>query len=116
MHLLHPTVMQRLTDSELYGNQYKLSEMLNDLTAAIFKADLTTKVNSFRQNLQTEYVNMLIDIAKETSPYDNRSRNLVVYQLKQIERQLSANKGIDADTQAHREALVIKIKKFFDKA
>jgi hypothetical protein len=116
MHVLHPTVMQRLTDSELYGNQYKLSEMLNDLTAAIFKADLTTKVNSFRQNLQTEYVNMLIDIAKETSSYDNRSRNLVVYQLKQIERQLSANKGVDADTQAHREALVIKIKKFFDKA
>lgn len=116
MHVLHPTVMQRLTDSELYGNQYKLSEMLNDLTAAIFKADMAGKVNSFRQNLQTEYVAMLIDIAKDASPYDNRSRNLVIYQLKQIERQLNANKGIDADTQAHREALVIKIKKYFDKA
>jgi hypothetical protein len=116
MHILHPTVMQRLTDSELYGNQYKLSEMLNDLTAAIFKADMAGKVNSFRQNLQTEYVNMLIDIAKDASSYDNRSRNLATYQLKQIERQLSANKGTDLDTQAHREALVIKIKKSFEKA
>lgn len=115
MHLLHPTVMQRLTDSELYGNQYKLSEMLNDLTAAIFRADLAGKVNSFRQNLQTEYVNMLINISKDASSYDNRSRNLATYQLKQIERQLITNKGSDTDTQAHREALVINIKKSFDK-
>lgn len=116
MHLLHPAVMQRLTDSELYGNQYKLSEMLNDLTAAIFKVDMTGKVNSFRQNLQTEYINMLIDITKDTSSYDHRSRNLATYQLKQIEKQLTANKGLDADTQAHREALVIKIKKSFEKS
>ncbi len=116
MHLLHPTVMQRITDSELYGNQYKLSEMLNDLTTAIFKADMAGKVNSFRQNLQTEYVNMLIEISKDSSQYDNRSRNLITYQLKQIERQLSVNKGADTDTQAHREALIIKIKKSFEKA
>lgn len=116
MHLLHPTVLQRLTDSELYGNQYKLSEMLNDLTAAIFKADLMGRVNSFRQNLQTEYVSMLIDIAKDSTQYDNRSRNLAVFQLKQIERQLNANKGADIDTQAHREALLIKIKKSFEKS
>jgi hypothetical protein len=116
MHLLHQNVMQRLTDSELYGNEYKLSEMLNDLTAAIFKADMAGKVNSFRQNLQSEYISMLIDIAKDASPYDNRSRNLVTYQLKQIEKQLNANKGTDADTQAHREALLIKIKKSFEKA
>ena len=54
-HLLHPTVMTRITDARLYGNEYPLADVMADLTDAIFSADLRGDVNTFRQNLQLEY-------------------------------------------------------------
>ena len=54
--------MTRITDSRLYGNQYPLAEVMSDLTSAIFDADASGNVNTFRQNLQMEYVNRLVAI------------------------------------------------------
>ncbi|HEX2723862.1 MAG TPA: zinc-dependent metalloprotease, partial [Gemmatimonadaceae bacterium] len=59
-HVLAPRVQTRITDSRLYGNEYPLSEVMADLTAAIFDADARGNVNTFRQNLQLEYVNRLV--------------------------------------------------------
>ena len=71
-HLLSPRVQTRITDSRTYGNEYALNEMMSDLTSAIFDADVRGNVNSFRQNLQLEYVNRLSAIVKEptNAPYD----------------------------------------------
>ena len=54
-HLLHPNRLQRIVDSELYGNTYKVSEYMIDLNDAVFKEDTLTSSNTFRQNLQLEY-------------------------------------------------------------
>jgi len=87
-HLLHPNTTQRITDSELYGNKYKLSEMMNDLNNAIFKADIYGNVNSFRQNLQLEYTNMLISAltGRQSGRYTHATKSMALYNLKNIRR------------------------------
>ena len=65
-HILHPNTLQRITDSELYGNKYTLSTFMTDLNSAIFKSDIYKSINSFRQNLQLEYTNMLIQRLEQT--------------------------------------------------
>ena len=64
--LLHQNVLKRLTDSRLYGNKYSLDEFMSDLTTAIYKDDMRGDVNTFRQNLQTEYTLSLIHISEPT--------------------------------------------------
>ncbi|MFN8237219.1 MAG: zinc-dependent metalloprotease [Chitinophagales bacterium] len=59
-HLMNATVMQRLTDTKLYGNKYELTDMLSDLTSSIFTEDLTG--STIRQNIQREYVLRLLNI------------------------------------------------------
>jgi hypothetical protein len=103
-HLLHPVVMQRITDSRLYGNEYPLAEMMADLTAAIFEADRSTNVNTFRQNLQIEYVNRLAAVLSDsaTNPYDFVARSAALASLRGIDGML-AGKGGNAETRAHTE-------------
>ena len=59
-HLLHPNVLKRVSNTQLYGNEYTLPEYLGDLTDAMFKADRFKPVSSSRQNLQILYTNYLI--------------------------------------------------------
>jgi hypothetical protein len=103
-HLLHPVVMQRITDSRLYGNDYPLAEMMADLTGAIFDADRHTNVNTFRQNLQIEYVNRLAAIITDsnTNRYDFVARSAALASLRGIDGML-AGKGGNAETRAHSE-------------
>ena len=54
--------MQRINTSGLYGNTYSMADVLNDVSNDIFKEDLKTNVNLYRQNLQTEYVKKLASI------------------------------------------------------
>ena len=54
-HLLHVNVLNRISNTQLYGNNYSASEMLTDLTNACFSADAGTNVSLMRINLQTEY-------------------------------------------------------------
>jgi hypothetical protein len=104
-HLLHPNTTQRITDSELYGNKYPLSEMMNDLNNAIFKADIYGNVNSFRQNLQVEYTNMLIGIltGKQKDRYTNAAKSMALYNLKNI-RAMAAPSG-NISSRAHKQYL-----------
>ena len=112
-HLLHPVVMKRLTDSSLYGNEYRVSDMITDLTDAVFDADLAGNVNGFRQNLQSEYVGRLVKVIAEDNAgdYDQPSRAMALYTLQDLRRLLSAKRGGDVATRAHTAALVHTIDK-----
>jgi len=112
-HLLSPVTQQRILNTEHYGNTYKLAEMMNDLTDAIFKADLNGSVNTFRQNLQIEYVGRLLGIAGLDKPsvYVYPAQSVALYQLNQIRRMLKNNNTGDLATKAHREHIVYRIEK-----
>ena len=101
-HLLHPVTMKRITDSRLYGNEYPLVEVLSDLTNAIFEADRRSNVNTFRQNLQVEYVNRLADIIsdEDNNPYDFVARSTAIANLQRIDQMLTGKAG-NAETRAH---------------
>ncbi|WJJ95373.1 zinc-dependent metalloprotease [Algibacter luteus] len=104
-HILHYNTLQRITDSELYGNTYSLSTFMTDLNHAIFKADIYSSVNSFRQNLQLEYTNMLIDMitGKQSSRYTNNAKSMALYNLKAV-RTMAAPSG-NISSRAHKQHL-----------
>lgn len=99
-HLLHPRVMTRVTDSRLYGNEYELADLMGDLTTAIFAEDLRNDVNTFRQNLQIEYVSRLIEIVTGDD-HDYPSQSMALYQLRDIERMLRGKRRGNVETRAH---------------
>ena len=107
-HLLHHNTLQRITDSELYGNTYKLSEFMTDLNNAIFKADAAISVNTFRQNLQLEYVNQLLGILKQIpskdkkGSYNYQAKSMALSNLKKIKSMVSVAAGNEL-TKAHRD-------------
>ncbi len=112
-HLLHPRVLQRIIDTQMYGNEYKIEEVFDDLTDAVFKADIRGNINSIRRNIQTEYVNRLIGIVGEGkekgSNYDYISQATAFSQLKIISKMMSKGSGRDPGTKQHREFLHHKI-------
>ena len=109
-HLLHPTVMTRITDSRLYGNEYELADMMQDLTDAIFEADRRSDVNTFRQNLQVEYVSRLTDIVTGEG-HDYPSQSMALYQLREIERMLRARRSGNLETRAHSRNILYIIRR-----
>lgn len=105
-HLLHQNTLERIVDSELYGNKYKLSDVMTDLTNAIFKADINGNVSSVRQNLQITYTEMLIDIltGKSKDKYNNTAQSHALYFLKEIKKMAASSTG-DISTKAHKNHL-----------
>ncbi|MEQ6119756.1 zinc-dependent metalloprotease [Reichenbachiella sp. MALMAid0571] len=112
-HILHVNTLQRISDSELYGNKYSLSEYMADLNNAIFKADAYKSVNSFRQNLQIEYVKRLIGIIDAKSAYTNMAKSMALYNLKSIKKTASSAYG-DTASKAHRQHIAFLIDKALD--
>ncbi|MDB4088539.1 zinc-dependent metalloprotease [Flavobacteriales bacterium] len=109
MHLLHPNVLKRITDTELYGNTYKLPEYLTDLSNAIFKEDRRTAVTSSRQNLQLLYTkNLIAYLGNKRSLMSTKSQ--VLYQLNEILK-ISKEKSADLSTKAHKLHLKLIIEK-----
>ncbi|MEX1269573.1 MAG: zinc-dependent metalloprotease [Balneolaceae bacterium] len=99
-HLLHQATMKRITDSRTYGNSYSVAEVVEDLTAAIFNADARGNVNTFRQNLQVDYVKRLAEIL-ESDNHDHIAKSAALYNLQNI-RSLMDNKGnVNSETRAH---------------
>lgn len=113
-HFLHARVMTRITDSRLYGNEYGLADVMTDLTDAIFAADLRGDVNTFRQNLQTEYVQRLIAVVADENDYDHTSRSMALYQMREIERLLSRKRGGNLETRAHTQNILYLIERLLD--
>jgi len=124
-HILHPAVLTRMTDARRYGGDYPVAEYLGDLTAAMFEGDLRGNVNTYRQNLQIEYVNRLLNIAKgqgippQTTPggvtppigYDSVSRSAALASLMEIKQDLRRPAG-NRETRAHQQHILFLIKKF----
>lgn len=111
-HILHQNVLQRLSDSAMYGNEYRLTDMFNDLTGGIFNGgDLTT----VSQNVQVEYVNRLIGIAglESGSSYDNLSQAAAVAQLRNIRDMDAPRRSSDA-VQGHYGFLHLLIDRAFE--
>ena len=109
-HLLHPTVMTRITDSRLYGNEYALADAFADLTESIFAADLRGDVSTFRQNLQMEYVNRLIQVL-DNDDYDYPSQSMALYQLREIEDMLGGKRRGNTETRAHTQNILFVIER-----
>ncbi len=109
-HLLHPVTMQRISDAVLYGSEYPLSEVMADLTDAVFAADAEGEVNTFRQNAQIEYASRLAEIVEdEEEQYDYLSQSQALAQLRRTEAMLGAKRGGSAETQAHTGHLLFVI-------
>lgn len=108
-HLLHENVLARVTNTSIYGNEYKLDEYLGDLTTVIFDADKNIEVNYQRQNLQILYTKALINYFNRSSVLPNTSSQ-ILFELKKIE-QIANIKGANISTQAHREHLKLLIEK-----
>lgn len=105
-HIMHPNTLQRLSDSELYGNQYKLSSFMTDLNNAMFKPDVYGNINSFRQNLQAVYTKRLIAmvVGNSAKRFTTASKSMAIYNLKNIKSWVSNGTG-DISTRAHKNHL-----------
>ncbi|TXD54425.1 MULTISPECIES: zinc-dependent metalloprotease [unclassified Polaribacter] len=105
-HIMHPNTLQRISDSELYGNEYKLSAFMTDLNNMMFKPDVYGSINSFRQNLQAVYTKQLIGMltGKASSRFSVASKSMAIYNLNNIKMWVSNAKG-DIATKAHKNHL-----------
>ena len=113
-HLLHKAVLQRFSDSALYGNEYELHAFLDDLTAAIFDGD-KKGANSYRRNLQIEYVQRLIGVSGVNGGkgYDHLARSAAVYQLQAL-RDRKTGWGASTADKAHSQYMRLLIEKAFE--
>ena len=109
-HLLHHYTLQRISDSELYGNNYALPTFMEDLNQAIFSDDIKGDVNSFRQNLQLTYTKQVIAIlaGKNKDKFSPRSRSMAINNLWQIKNWVQVPQG-NLETIAHKRHLKLLI-------
>jgi hypothetical protein len=112
-HLLHPNVLERITDTRMYGNDYALVDYMEDLTNAVFEADARGNVNTVRQNLQVAYVEALaMVVGEEGEPrYDNVAQSAALQSLQQVEDMIEGKRGVNAETRAHTDHVLLLIDK-----
>ena len=115
-HLLHPVVLKRIVDTELYGNDYPLDEMMNDLTAAIFSGDQGGVINGFRRNLQLEYVARLGAMVKGPgrAAFDSSAQAMALYELLAIQKQMESLRSKDTLSKAHARNVVLTIERILE--
>ena len=105
-HILHPNTLQRIVDSELYGNTYGLSLMMTDLNNSIFKKDAQTNENTFRKNLQIAYTKVLNSMVSgiRSVKYISSAKSMAIYNRKKINK-IAVNSSGDISTKAHKNYL-----------
>jgi len=112
-HLLNNRVLSRMTNSSLYGNEYELPYYMIDLRKSIFESDLNTNISTVRQNLQTTYVNRLLNIVKSSS-YDNHSKTSAFYNLNWIKDNLDVTTA-NLQSRQHKKYLLYLIESLDNK-
>ena len=112
-HLLHPSTMKRITDSRTYGNTYNVAEVVGDLTSAIFDADASGNVNTFRQNLQIQYVNGLIAVIG-SDDHDQIAKSAALYNLQNIREMMESKGNVNTESRAHAAHITLAINKALD--
>jgi hypothetical protein len=113
-HVLHPSTLQRITNSRLYGNQYSAADVMSDLVKGIFDADKATNVNIYRQYLQTAFVEGLASIIQPDGAgalYDDVAKAAALNTLKKVKALLATAVSTNEETKAHRGNLVFLINK-----
>jgi hypothetical protein len=112
--VMHPTTLQRITNSRLYGNQYSAADVMSDLVKGIFDADKATNVNIYRQYLQTSFVEGLGAMIQDDGAgalYDDVAKAAALNTLKKIKALLATAVSTNEETKAHRGNLVFLINK-----
>ncbi|GGY47708.1 zinc-dependent metalloprotease [Parvularcula lutaonensis] len=104
--ILNPQVMQRMTDSSLYGNTYSAAEVIQDLNDAIFGNDLVGTPNMFRRNLQVAYTQRLVRIAYGLG-YDPVAQAAALAGIQDIKSRFGYLPDflLPLETRAHRAAI-----------
>ena len=102
-HILSAWTLSRITDTQLYGNDYSVYEVIDDLTEAIFLEDMNSEVSSIRRNLQTSYVRRLIGILA-ADYYDEFATAAAYNSLRDIEKLMKKSSSHDP-TKAHRRLI-----------
>ena len=124
-HILHPAVLSRMTDARRYGGAYPVATYISDLTDAVFAGDPESGVNTYRQNLQIEYLNRLLNVANGmglppratpggmTPPvsYDSVARSAALASIMSI-KDIARRPSGSAETRAHQQHLQFLIRKF----
>ena len=107
-HLLHPKVLQRITNSTLYGNDYDLSDYMIDLRKSIFEGDRNTYISTIRQNLQINFVNRLLSIISTNSNFDNISKSSAYHNISWLKSNLNIESG-NLSSKQHKKYLIYLI-------
>ena len=102
-HILNAWTLSRITDTQLYGNDYSVYEVIDDLTEAIFSEDINSEVSSIRRNLQTSYVRRLIGILGQDY-YDEFATAAAYNSLRDIEKLMKKSSSHEP-TKAHRKLI-----------
>jgi len=113
-HILNPWVLYRVSDTSLYGNEYSVHQIMEDLTSSIFEEDLREPISLMRQNLQTAYVRRLFTMLSEEY-YDDISTSAVYSSLREIQKMMKKS-STDKSTKSHRELLLWIIESGLDRA
>ena len=113
-HILSPWTLYRISDTQLYGNDYSVNEVINDLTQAIFTGDQNNEVSSVRRNLQTAYVRRLFGILAQDY-YDELSVAAVYTSLRDIQKIVRKSSN-DTATKSHRKLISWIIESGLDRA
>ena len=113
-HILSPWTLYRISDTQLYGNDYSVNEVINDLTQAIFTGDQNNEVSSVRRNLQTAYVRRLFGILAQDY-FDELSVAAVYTSLRDIQKIVRKSSN-DTATKSHRKLISWIIESGLDRA
>ena len=113
-HILSPWTLYRISDTQLYGNDYSVNEVINELTQAIFTGDQNNEVSSIRRNLQTAYVRRLFGILAQDY-YDELSVAAVYTSLRDIQKIVRKSSN-DTATKSHRKLISWIIESGLDRA
>ena len=109
--LLNEYSLARANRTTLYGGSYPSANIMNDVTAIVFDADLKSDVNLYRQNLQTEYVKKISAILLRGGGYDDPSRAAALATLRNVRSKLDKASSSNEQTKAHRANLQFLIDK-----
>ena len=112
--LLHPNVLQRITNSSLYGNKYTLTKYMIDLRNSLFKDDFNSNISTIRQNIQISYVNRLIGIIGNKSKYDNVSRSAAYYNLNWLKNNINTSIA-NLSSRQHKQYIIYLINQIENK-
>ncbi|MFT5466809.1 MAG: hypothetical protein ACI8UO_001909 [Verrucomicrobiales bacterium] len=96
-HVLHQNTVTRILNTELYGNQFSLTDVFGSLTESIFAvgAEFEADPGVIRQGLQRSYVDRLIKIAglQAASSYPQAAQAGAFYQIEALEAKLSQSQN-----------------------